>query len=97
MHDVIFDAVDNFRSEYRQAFKETGVYLNIDACSDKIKTKDVPFPPAELKELAETGRLKAVIDRCCPWEQIVEAHWYVDQGHKRGNVARTVAREGQTG
>lgn len=96
-YDVIFDAVDKFRGDYRTALKETGVYLNVDASSDKIKTRDVPFLLAELKELAEAGKLKAVIDRCYPWEQIVEAHRYVDQGHKRGNVAITVAHEGQTG
>jgi NADPH:quinone reductase-like Zn-dependent oxidoreductase len=89
-YDVIFDAVHKMPEEYKKFLKEGGTYLNIDSSSDRIKTKDVPSLLLELKELAEAGKLTAVIDRRFPLEQIVEAHRYVDTGRKRGNVVITV-------
>ena len=51
------------------------------------KSEALPY----LRSLIEDGRLRIVIDRCYSMEDIVEAHRYVDSGHKRGNVAIKVA------
>lgn len=83
-YDVIFDAVGKLdRAAGKRALKPTGVYLNVLVDSGRgEKIEELLF----VKKLIEEGKLRPVIDRCYPLDAMVEAHRYVDQGHKKGSV-----------
>jgi NADPH:quinone reductase-like Zn-dependent oxidoreductase len=87
-YDVVFDAVGKLSPwPVKKALKPSGIYINVHADSDG---GDHLQNLLLLKELIEAGKLKPVIDRVFPFDQIIEAHHYVEQGHKKGNVAITI-------
>ncbi|MCI0713565.1 MAG: NAD(P)-dependent alcohol dehydrogenase [Chloroflexi bacterium] len=93
-YDVIIDAVGKLpASQGKKSLKKTGAYLNILSFSASLKTEQM----LALKDLVEAGKLKSVIDRCYRLEEMVEAHRYVEQGHKKGNVVITVAKDNNSG
>lgn len=86
-YDIIFDTVAKFpKSKYSKLLAPNGSYETIARLSTKEDRENLVL----VKELIEAGEIKAVIDRCYPLEQMVEAHRYVDAGHKKGNVVITV-------
>jgi NADPH:quinone reductase-like Zn-dependent oxidoreductase len=91
-YDLIFVAVGNrvnppSEANCKKALAPGGVYISVDHGAPRLSTEDLVL----LKQLAEEGTFKPVIDRSYPLEQMAEAHRYVDKGHKKGNVVVTVA------
>ena len=90
-YDLIFDAVGKRKSA--TAMRDAGRALTTGGACISIDD-DLPKPTRQnldlLKRLAESGALKPVIDRRYRLEEMVEAHRYVELGHKKGNVIVTV-------
>ena len=90
-YHVILDAVGKKKSATAMlhaaaALAPGGRVLSIDDNFPRLRAEDLLL----LKQLAASGELKPVIDRTYALEEMVEAHRYVEEGHKRGNVIVTV-------
>ena len=82
---VIADLPAILRAPIRS--RRTGHRITTDA--GKPTREDLAF----LVDLAEAGSFRAVRDRTYDLADVVEAHRYVDTGHKRGNVVLRVAAD----
>ena len=92
-YDLIVDAVWKIsKGKCKKALTPNGRFVTIND-SYKESQDNLIF----LKELIEAGKLTAVIDRYYPLEKMVEAHRYVEKGHKKGNVVITVAHHNRLG
>jgi len=90
-YDLIFDAVGKNKSaaalrRCRQVLAPGGACVSVDDGTPKLRREDLVL----LGELATKGEIRPVIDRTYALDEIVDAHRYVDNGHKRGNVVITV-------
>lgn len=91
-YDLIFDAVGKKKSsglKYINALKINGRFISVDDENPGKKSVNKENLMI-LKEMAEKREIIPVIDKIYPIEQIVEAHKYVDKGHKKGNVIITI-------
>ena len=87
VYDLVFDAVGKLSPPLgKRLLKKNGVFLSVNG-SAHLQKDDLET----LKSLAEAEKIKPVIDRYYSLEEIVEAHRYVERGHKKGNVVITIA------
>ena len=90
LYDIVFDAVGKIsKSNRKKALIPKGIFMSVHDRAGGEKIEYLIY----LKELVEAGKLKSVIDRRYSFEQIVDAHRYVDKGHKIGNVVIIVCEK----
>ncbi|MCA6362323.1 MAG: NAD(P)-dependent alcohol dehydrogenase [Bacteroidetes bacterium] len=87
--DLVFDAVGKLPAEQGKKLLRAGGLFKSVAGGDYARESRAQLEL--LRKLFEGGHLKAVIDKTYPLSEAVQAHVYVDAGHKKGNVVLKVA------
>lgn len=88
-YDFIFDATPfqkgnrkKLKLQCEKALTPNGKYISVDNGTPKSRGEELNF----LKKIIEDQKVKTVIDRIFPLEQLPEAHRYIEQEHKKGNI-----------
>ncbi|MBZ5552090.1 MAG: NAD(P)-dependent alcohol dehydrogenase [Acidobacteriia bacterium] len=86
-YDLIFAAVGGRyhpppKDMCRKVLAHGGAYVTVDGWNPKMARESL----VQLRDLAQAGTLRPVIDRCYPLAEMAEAHRYVETQRKRGNV-----------
>jgi len=89
--DFMLDAVGKAKTSKlklacKKALTKEGKYSSIDDSALLLSAKRLDL----ITKLMEEGHIKPILDKTFPLEEMVEAHRYVELGHKRGGVAITV-------
>jgi NADPH:quinone reductase-like Zn-dependent oxidoreductase len=90
-YDLVLDAVgkrktSDLKNACKKSLTQNGKYISIDDEALQLSSERLN----KIARLVESGKIKPVTDRIYTFDQIVEAHRYVELGHKKGNVAITV-------
>ena len=90
-YDLVLDAVgknktSELKAQCEKALTANGKYVSVDDGNVPLRSEYLD----QVREFVEAGDMQVIIDRYYTLEEIVEAHRYVDQGHKKGNVVITI-------
>ncbi|MCL2066214.1 MAG: NAD(P)-dependent alcohol dehydrogenase [Treponema sp.] len=90
-YDFVLDSVgkaktSKLKEACKNALKPNGKYQTVDDSALKLDSARLD----KIREYIEAGYIKPVLDRSYPFEEIAEAHRYVEKGHKKGGVAITI-------
>lgn len=82
-YNLIFDAVGKISyANCKNILQPKGKFVTVNKGLAKGGAEKLAF----LSQLVEEGKLRSIIDKSYSIDQLIEAHKYVEEGHKKGNV-----------